>query len=1299
MSQWKKIIVVVTLMTALLVISVYGYLTFYGLNQFKPMIAEAVRNATGGELAIDGGIELDLGLRPKLVINEVSISGRSATKGSKWVAVKRLETDIAFMSVFTGDIEAGLTVVNPVVHVEIDEDGKVNVPFVAGKTKKEDDISTPPPILFTDIHIENGRFSYRDTRTGVAFSVSIERLGAAFPGFNKPVQLEFKGAVNGTLLTLDGTVGPIQAWIQPGHVVSADLAVTSGGTTAKITGEIHDPIHFKDWAFDIAAQGRSVSEIAQLAGFSDMPALGAFEVSGRVFDAAGHPAVEKLDLHIGTEDVAALYLTGDIRDLLSLQGINLTLTVRGEDSVRLTRFGLPPIPEQGAFMLYGHISDPKDTVYALSDLNLVLGENVFDGRIQIDMTEQVPFLTARLSSQKFRLGQFDLDFTLSGPVEKPSVSRFDLRWGDGDLAGIRLSGRIGDLIGLNEVDLDFQMESRDLAELTQATNLPIPIKGTFSAAGKVVIPAHKYLKIPRLQIAIGKNRVDGSAELDLRGEKPLLSAQLSTQNLKIASLLTPKMAKRSWVRFVDSMNPIELSATIAGFVGQVSVDNLHLKAGGKRSQIAIDGTIADLYAWKGVELAFAMQGGDVAILQPFFDQPLPVQGEFALSGRFKRPDVHSYALDDLQVALADNRLSGELHADLTGEIPRLTVDVSAERFDLKPLSPIDNETLAKLKKVEDLGPLYASARFSDNGANVDVDRLMLTVGKQQLAQIKLTGRVGNLSLFKGVDLNFEISGEEISNLSAFSRQSLPINGVYRIFGQLSDPAANEYKLSNLSLQIGDNKMSGRLGITLEKDGLTVTTDLTAQKLILPPVSIPARNSLTPIPDLGPISLAASLSSSGKKWSLETLELHFGNENLMDVNLAGEIKDLSAFQGMNLRVSIKGGDIANLYKQMKFKTPHYKGTFDFSGRFFDPSPGIYKISNLNARWGESLGTGWLALDLSGKRPQVTGNVSSGTFDLRLLVGGKNGEHETETIPAKPNPAGEKVFSREPFHLDVFKTFDADVRFRKTQLIFQGLALDDTTARLLLKDGNLTIKPINFRVGGGRAGAQLSLFSRDESHQMTLNMDIDQLEIGPMLDHLGKQRSVEGIMDTDIRLRGSGNSMAALMAGLDGNIRIDISQGTVASKYLDLLEAYFGQNILQLINPFQEKRESTSLNCFVNQTEIVNGQANLKLFLDTDRTRIVGAGDINLKTEALDLGIKPTAKKGRGLNLVGFSLKELSQPFRLGGTLAKPALAMDPGRTFLTIGKAAGALALGPAGIAAFFTDISVDEKNPCANVLE
>lgn len=147
----------------------------------------------------------------------------------------------------------------------------------------------------------------------------------------------------------------------------------------------------------------------------------------------------------------------------------------------------------------------------------------------------------------------------------------------------------------------------------------------------------------------------------------------------------------------------------------------------------------------------------------------------------------------------------------------------------------------------------------------------------------------------------------------------------------------------------------------------------------------------------------------------------------------------------------------------------------------------------------------------------------------------------------------------------------------------------------------------------------------------------------------------------------------------------------------MERYLGSNILDVINPFVKRPPHTTINCLLSRTSIKKGKVDLKMILDTDQTALATAGKIDLKTEALNIGIKPSPKKGFGdqhVGYVNFSLKELSQPFGLGGTLARPHLVLDPARTIVTAAKFAGATLFGPIGITLFFTDISTGKKNIC-----
>jgi hypothetical protein len=171
----------------------------------------------------------------------------------------------------------------------------------------------------------------------------------------------------------------------------------------------------------------------------------------------------------------------------------------------------------------------------------------------------------------------------------------------------------------------------------------------------------------------------------------------------------------------------------------------------------------------------------------------------------------------------------------------------------------------------------------------------------------------------------------------------------------------------------------------------------------------------------------------------------------------------------------------------------------------------------------------------------------------------------------------------------------------------------------------------------------------------------------------------------------------MAGLSGVVDISMTDGKAQSAYLDLLQRYLGTDVVRMLNPFQQAAGYQKINCFVTGMDISNGLADIKLLLDTEQTSILGAGDIDLKTEGIDFGIQPKPKKGTGIDGLGgisFSLSELTQPFELGGTLARPSFSIDPARATFVAGKFAGAMMLGPFGIAAFFADVSMGKTDVC-----
>ena len=75
--RWKKVLIAVSLFILILIVGIYAFLALYNFNRFKPMIARAVKDATGRELTIAGDIDFDFGISPTLVVEDISFQNAS----------------------------------------------------------------------------------------------------------------------------------------------------------------------------------------------------------------------------------------------------------------------------------------------------------------------------------------------------------------------------------------------------------------------------------------------------------------------------------------------------------------------------------------------------------------------------------------------------------------------------------------------------------------------------------------------------------------------------------------------------------------------------------------------------------------------------------------------------------------------------------------------------------------------------------------------------------------------------------------------------------------------------------------------------------------------------------------------------------------------------------------------------------------------------------------------------------------------------------------------------------------------
>jgi uncharacterized protein involved in outer membrane biogenesis len=605
-----------------------------------------------------------------------------------------------------------------------------------------------------------------------------------------------------------------------------------------------------------------------------------------------------------------------------------------------------------------------------------------------------------------------------------------------------------------------------------------------------------------------------------------------------------------------------------------------------------------------------------------------------------------------------------------------------------------------IKGVPDLGSFKLALRLSGGAEKLAVEDVDLHVGTEQLAEIKLNGSIQDLLGLEGINLDFDVRGHDLANFKELIGQPLPLQGTYDISGRITAPADNNYKVSNLKVTIGDNTLSGWLVAKRADTGVQLATELSSQRFNLRPAVIPAMKPLTNIPDLGPIKLAVRLGGSGQTWGVEDLDLSFGSENLVEVKLKGRIKNLLAQRGIQVDFSLRSRDLGNVNK-LGGPDLSLQGPVAMSGKVVDPEANFYRFSDLRVVLGDNRFGGLLELNLNGKRPEILAELSSEKFDIRPAFALAQAADEESTEPrARQN----RVFPDEQLSFKALRAVDATVKIRTKQILLPKVALNNLAADAVLKDGMLTVEPFRCGIGGGTTQGRFTLSAQGSEPEVSLALEIDELSMGSMLEELEVDTFIEGTLRARLHVDSRGESMAKLMAGLNGEIVYVMSEGRLKNPHVDMLGRNVISQTLHLINPFSKKEEYTEFNCAVNYFHIDAGLAQSKAWvLDTKHTKVIGGGTIDLATERLNLVFGLSPKRGiriPGLGRITLSFGKLAKNFKLEGALAKPSLVVDPKGTAVALGKAVGGMALfGPFGLAAGLLDVGPDEKNPCQEALE
>ncbi len=898
-----------------------------------------------------------------------------------------------------------------------------------------------------------------------------------------------------------------------------------------------------------------------------------------------------------------------------------------------------------------------------------------DCRLNIDPVDnrQVMKFSGRYNDTPLNLSTvFDkADFfvdNLSAPVS------FEGHFGNTELAG---QGRVGPLTPSFDLDLSIKLNINSVADFSVLTGQDLPDIGHLAVSTRLISTNGKYAVSDLLATL---------ADEIISAEVKASSADLTTMS---GLQLEADVSTDQLTQLLDTVGyPLETSLPdtfTAKLVAEGSLDNLAVKIFKTSLQghgVRIDGTahVKNITTQEGVQADFVLAAESLEYFATIAGTELPalgpLQGTVNVRSTGNRPGSLNIKMD---VNAADI-----IHADIAGQIEdpknlkgiRGNVSLAVDSFDW----------LAGYleKELPPLGSLKATAAIVSKDGTFAVSDMKAELGGDNL-HARLSGSMGDMLNLKSVHAAADFDLSSLAVLSGVAQTELPSLGPLQGTAEIAS-IDESFALKEITIKLADKTAQADVRASvadlLQLTGINATINVSVDSLASLDELLQQE-----LPESGPVELEARLTAAGGLEAPAKIDTLLKTDGVT-ARLTGSIAEPLVAQGLDLLLTVDADSWQQVGKlagtEILSPVP-----LKLESRF-SSSDNAFELNGLHLQSGKLDATGKAIYQIpsrEGERPVVNADFHVGELDLRKIQKAreKAGEEtESAQTPAQEdeNVAGEKLFSSDPLPWESLRKADVDITVQVDSLQTLRLNLEKMNAAITLNNGLLSIKPMKAKVGNGTFAGTVLL----DAGKLPAIFDVDvQLSNGTFRDFGGR-------VNFQVDLEGSGNSVAEIMAGLDGQIVFDVRGATLKKSLL----TGFGSGLLSSLNPFATHKDTTELTCAIALFDIEDGIASADKTIAAQMPDVTwfGSGEVNLVTEEIDFGMHPKARKG----LVG--LGNLASLVHIGGTLANPKIGLDAADVAVKYGKYSAAVATGGLTLLAdiVFSKIKANQ-DVCAAIME
>lgn len=453
------------------------------------------------------------------------------------------------------------------------------------------------------------------------------------------------------------------------------------------------------------------------------------------------------------------------------------------------------------------------------------------------------------------------------------------------------------------------------------------------------------------------------------------------------------------------------------------------------------------------------------------------------------------------------------------------------------------------------------------------------------------------------------------------------------------------------------------------DGAKVSTDVSADPGPRTGLQVTARGSYRKQPLTLEAQVAGVLPLLGDQAAAVAVpvmvDAHIGRARLTFQGTATDALRLSALQGV---FSVEGPSLAAVGDPLGVTLPT-TAPFRAQGRLARQDR-VWSTVLDQVSIGASRLAGAFTYDPRPRVPVLSGRLTGARLllaDLGPAVGVPvlNAAAPAASAASRSTPRPGRTLPDREFDLPALRAMNANVLVAIDSVdLGSGLLepLKPLRALLVLTDGVLVLRDLDARTGQGHLGGRLQFDGRAAQAQWTADLHWAGVRLERWVHQARAAANAPpyatGALTGRARVAGQGKSTAAILGSLQGEVRMQLLNGTISHLVVEAA----GLDIAQGLGVLFKGDDALPILCTVAHLTAEQGVLRPRVMvLDTTDSTLWVDGSMSLASEAIDLRVMVSPKD--------FSPLTLRTPIHLRGTFADPSVSVDKGRFGTRLGASA------------------------------